>query len=396
MNNWKVILGILTLSVTMMSSGYTMLVPFLPMYLLKDMNIPSNEVTMWTGAIFSVTFIISSIMAPIWGKMSDSYGKKPMAIRASFSLAVAYFLGGISTSPLQLFGARVVQGFAAGLWSVCLVITTAIVPMDKLGMSLGILQAGQTSGHFIGPIIGGSMATLFGIKKTFFLSAAIFVFITALIFFFVPEPPKNKEPAKEKQKPKNTNLLKMPIVWEILVYGALAKVVTMLYQPILILYITQMDPDNDKVMFLAGVVFSLVGIASAITAPFWGRWGQRNGFYKEMCLASILAAIVVAFCALPRDILTFGVLIFAYGMFFAGIGPAMNAILTQNTPKEQHGLAFGYLFSADKLGGSVGPLIGGVIATLWSMSSVFYACSVLLIGMAGLVYSLHISKQHQL
>lgn len=390
MYNWKIALGVLTLSVTMMSSGYTMLVPFLPMYLLKDMNIPEDEVTMWTGAIFSVSFLISSIMSPIWGKLADSHGKKAMALRSAFSLSIAYLLGGLSSTPLQLFGARVVQGFAGGLWSICLVICTAIVPPDRLGWGLGILQAGQTTGHSIGPIIGGAMASMFGVKTSFLVSATLFFLITLLIYFFIPNLPTVPKEKKEGQK--SSNLLKMPMMWEMLIYGCLAKVVTMLYQPILVLYITQMDPDNTQVVFLAGVVFSLIGIASAITAPFWGTWGQKVGFYKEMCIACFLSAIFAAACAVPRSILPFAAMIFTYGIFFAGTGPAMNAILTRSMPKDQRGLAFGYMFSADKFGSCIGPLIGGFIATIWSMSSIFYVCGALLLCMAGTVYTLHIAK----
>ena len=70
-NNWKVTLGILTLSSVLMSSGYTMLIPFLPMYLIQDLGVDVAEVNWWSGLIFSITFLISGLMAPIWGAMAD-------------------------------------------------------------------------------------------------------------------------------------------------------------------------------------------------------------------------------------------------------------------------------------------------------------------------------------
>lgn len=75
---------------------------------------------------------------------------KMMAVRAGAGLALSYFLGGIVTTPEQMFGVRVLQGFAAGLWSACLAIATSLVPMEKLGVSLGIMQAGLTCGNVIG------------------------------------------------------------------------------------------------------------------------------------------------------------------------------------------------------------------------------------------------------
>ena len=83
-----------------MSASYTMLIPFLPMYLINELGVTSDNVNMWSGIIFSVTFIVSAVMAPIWGKLSDKKGRKPMAVRAGVGLAITYFICGI----LALFG----------------------------------------------------------------------------------------------------------------------------------------------------------------------------------------------------------------------------------------------------------------------------------------------------
>ena len=130
MKNWKIVLAILTVNVVLMAAGYTMLIPFLPMYLMNELGVSADDVKMWNGAIFSITFLIGGIMAPIWGKMADTRGKKMMAVRAGAGLALSYFFGGIVTTPEQMFGVRVLQGFAAGLWSACLAIATSLVPME--------------------------------------------------------------------------------------------------------------------------------------------------------------------------------------------------------------------------------------------------------------------------
>ena len=64
MKNWKIILAILTANVVFMSASYTMLIPFLPMYLVRELGVSQSEVTMWSGVVFSVTFLIGGIMAP--------------------------------------------------------------------------------------------------------------------------------------------------------------------------------------------------------------------------------------------------------------------------------------------------------------------------------------------
>ena len=73
--NWKAVLAILTCNVVLMSASYTMLIPFLPTYLINELGVTSDNVNMWSGIIFSVTFIVSAVMAPIWGKLSDKKGR---------------------------------------------------------------------------------------------------------------------------------------------------------------------------------------------------------------------------------------------------------------------------------------------------------------------------------
>ena len=99
--NWKVILALLTCNVLFMSASYTMIIPFLPMYLTHELGVDDTSVNLWAGLTFSVTFLVSAVMAPIWGRMADRRGKRLMAMRASLLISISYLLGGIVTSPEQ-------------------------------------------------------------------------------------------------------------------------------------------------------------------------------------------------------------------------------------------------------------------------------------------------------
>lgn len=387
MKNWKIILAILTANVVMMSAGYTMLIPFLPMYLMNELGVSLDAVKMWNGAIFSITFLIGGIMAPIWGKMADTKGKKMMAMRAGTGLAISYFLGGMVTSPEQMFGVRVIQGFAAGLWSVCLAIATSLVPIDKLGVSLGILQAGLTCGNVIGPLIGGSLASLFGMRSSFFVAGSLLTLITLIFFFYIPEPPRVE--IKKQQEKKTEQLLKRPKIREVLLYAAVAQMVILLIQPILSLYVSEINHGKGNLIFLSGFVFSLVGIASAITAPSWGRFGQRHGFYRSLCFATLSAGIMNFIVALPNTLTLFCIANFTYGLCCAGIQPSLSAVLASNTDADQRGRAFGFMFSAQQFGSMVGPLLGGTIATYFPLKSLFFVAGIMLLAVSGTVYLRH-------
>ena len=391
MKNWKVVLGILTANVVMMAAGYTMLIPFLPMYLMHELGVSAADVKLWNGAIFSITFLIGGIMAPIWGKMADTRGKKMMAIRAGAGLALSYFLGGVVMSPEQMFGVRVLQGFAAGLWSVCLAIATSLVPMEKLGVSLGIMQAGLTCGNVIGPLVGGSLASLFGMRASFFVAGSLLTIITLVFMFYIPEPPRAVvTPKKQEQTAApESKLLSQPVIRETLVYVALAQLVILLIQPILSLYVSELAEGKGDIMFLSGLAFSLVGIASALTAPSWGRFGQRHGFYKAFCFATLLSGIVSCLVAAPQTLLLFCVVNFCYGLCCAGIQPSLSAVLASNTNADERGRVFGFMFSAQQFGSMVGPLIGGAIATYAPLWSLFIVAGATLLTMSATVWLRH-------
>lgn len=389
MKNWKIILGILTANVVMMAAGYTMLIPFLPMYLMNELGVSADDVKMWNGAIFSITFLIGGIMAPIWGKMADTKGKKMMAMRAGAGLAISYFLGGLVTTPEQMFGVRVIQGFAAGLWSVCLAIATSLVPLDKLGVSLGILQAGLTCGNVVGPLVGGSLATLFGMRASFFVAGSLLTIITLVFMFYIPEPPKAVPAKKQAEEKPRVQLLKQPVVRETLVYVAIAQMVILLIQPILSLYVAELNHGEGNLIFLSGVAFSLVGIASALTAPSWGRFGQDYGFYKALCATTLLSGIMSCIVAVPQTLLLFCVCNFCYGLCCAGIQPSLSAILASNTAADQRGRVFGFMFSAQQFGSMMGPLIGGFIATYAPLKSLFVVAGIVLCIISALVWLRH-------
>lgn len=389
MKNWKVILAILTANVVFMSASYTMLIPFLPMYLIRELGVPQSDVKMWSGVVFSVTFLIGGIMAPIWGKMADKHGKKPMAIRSGLGLALSYLLGGLVTSPEQMVGVRVLQGFAAGLWSVCLAIATSSVPVGKLGMSLGILQSGLTAGNVIGPLIGGVLASAFGMRTSFYLGGAVLFIITLVFWFYIPEPPGSKASKEELEGESATALLKNPPIREALICSGIVQMVILLIQPIISLYVEQLYDGTDNIIFIAGLVFSLVGIASAITAPYWGRFGQNRGFYLSLSLSSVGAGIVMILQSVPDSLTLFAVLNFTVGLFFAGIHPSISAILANKTERTQRGRVFGMLFSAQQFGSMVGPLVGGVIATFLPLHVLFVLGGCVLLAIAAFIYKRH-------
>lgn len=370
--SWKILLAMMVTFALMMSSSYTMLIPFLPIYMQSELGATADNVSLWSGVTYAITFAISAFVSPIWGKISDKMGKKPMIIRASFLLAITYFLGGIVRTPFELFLVRAFQGIASGLWPACLVMMSACVPKNKIGISMGLMQSANICGGIIGPLLGGILATAFGMRNSFYVGAVALSLITVTTILFIKEPPV--APEKEINKAQNTSYLtfiKDKNILILLLCVCMTNLVILQIQPIVSLYVQQLSHNSDKAVLLTGFIMSLGGIAGALASPLWGKTGQKVGFYKTITLAFISAGLLMSLQGVPNSLVLFGLMQFLCGLGFSGIFPSANSILVLLTPPSSRGMGFGSLFSAQMIGGALGPVIGGVIVSFMSFNTVY-------------------------
>lgn len=370
--SWKILLAMMVTFALMMSSSYTMLIPFLPIYMQSELGATADNVSLWSGVTYAITFAISAFVSPIWGKLSDKMGKKPMIIRASFLLAITYFLGGIVRTPFELFLVRAFQGIASGLWPACLVMMSACVPKNKIGISMGLMQSANICGGIIGPLLGGILATAFGMRNSFYVGAVALSLITVTTILFIKEPPV--APEKEINKAQNTSYLtfiKDKNILILLLCVCMTNLVILQIQPIVSLYVQQLSHNSDKAVLLTGFIMSLGGIAGALASPLWGKTGQKVGFYKTITLAFISAGLLMSLQGVPNSLVLFGLMQFLCGLGFSGIFPSANSILVLLTPPSSRGMGFGSLFSAQMIGGALGPVIGGVIVSFMRFNTVY-------------------------
>ena len=370
--SWKILLAMMVTFALMMSSSYTMLIPFLPIYMQSELGATADNVSLWSGVTYAITFAISAFVSPIWGKLSDKMGKKPMIIRSSFLLAITYFLGGIVRTPFELFLVRAFQGIASGLWPACLVMMSACVPKNKIGISMGLMQSANICGGIIGPLLGGILATAFGMRNSFYVGAVALSLITVTTILFIKEPPVAPEKEINKaQNPSYLTFIKDKNILILLLCVCMTNLVILQIQPIVSLYVQQLSHNSDKAVLLTGFIMSLGGIAGALASPLWGKTGQKVGFYKTITLAFISAGLLVSLQGVPNSLVLFGLMQFLCGLGFSGIFPSANSILVLLTPPSSRGMGFGSLFSAQMIGGALGPVIGGVIVSFMSFNTVY-------------------------
>lgn len=381
--NWRKILWSLWVGVIISSTSYTMLLPFLPLY-LGDLGADEQMIKLWSGAVFAVTFLISAVMSPLWGRLADKSGKRRMLIRAGLSLGLVYFLGSLVRSPLELFLVRMLQGFATGFVPAALSIVASTVPEDKMGFSLGIMQTATLTGTILGPLFGGGLAHLFGIRASFSVASACILTGTTVIGLVVQEP--ERQPAAAQAGSIVADLQRMfadRLMKNMLGLLAIAQIGVMMLQPLIALHVADLEGSGEGVVLTSGFIFSASGVAGAIAAPLWGRLGQRAGFMKILAIGFAGSGFFSLFPYFTADIWLFGMLQFAFGFFIAAVYPALNTVVAMHTDAAFRGRAFGLMMSANQFGSMIGPLLGSV-ASVWLGIRAIFVCVGLLLLATGL------------
>ena len=362
-----------------------MVIPFLPLYLL-EIGVSPERVNMWSGFIFSVTFLVAAVMAPYWGRCADKSGRRRMIMRAGFSLAIVYLLGAFVRNPVDLLVVRILQGIANGFVPASMAIVAASTPPDKMGFSLGIMQTTLLIGGILGPVIGGTLSHLFGMRLSFVVAAAIIFLGTLMVGALVAEP-KNcqAQPESSIRDDLKAALSNRKLVAVLLLLFSV-QAVSMILQPLITLYVVQLQGNTDGVVFTAGIVYSLAGVAGACSAPLWGRMGQRAGFLRILVTAFLGAGIFNLGQFFAGDIYQFAGLQFLYGLFIVGVFPAINTIAVSCSDAGSQGRIFGLTTTANQLGSMIGPLLGGGISSWLGIKPVFLVTGGILLLLGAIVF----------
>ena len=373
---WVVTLTILVASAFLMDMSFTMITPFLPVYLSSELGAKASEVDMWSGAVFAVTFFVSGLLGPVWGVLADRKSRKLMALRASIGLTISYALCGIVQTPMQLFAARFFQGLCAGLYPALLALLAASIPARKTGLSMGLMQGGMTVGAVIGPFVGGVLADYFGMRESFFVASVALGLISLLIGFCIKEKPRTIKVTSRNWF--DWSVLRQPAIFKMLIACAVIHASLFSAQPILPLYIAQLQGSMDNIMMLSGTIFSVCAISIMIASPILGAAGQKFGFLKVLSCSLFFAGLLISAQVLGRTPFEFGVWRFIAGFAIAGLIPLVNSIISTECPPDKKGEVFGFNFLTGHAGMALGPFAAGALSGWFGYQAVIVASGLIL------------------
>ena len=364
-------------------AGMTILLPFLPNY-IRDLGVSDETaVVFWSAAAFSASFIAAGLVSPIWGYLADLYGRKPMLIRACLGMTIAISAMGMARNVYELVALRALAGFLGGYTSGCVILVASQTPKNRSAWALGKLSIGSLSGSLTGPLIGGVLPRLMGLRETFWMTGAT-IFVAFLLTAFVIREDRSLRPKRENGRlPPLGRLVKdwRPILL-MLASACLLLVANMSIEPIVTLYVGQIARPGDDVVLYAGAAMSAGAFAAIIAAPTVGRLADRHGHWRLVALSFAAAGALLvpqAFVEAPWQLVA---LRFLMGLTLAGLMPAITALIRRSAPDAAIGRILGLSQSAQYFGQIAGPFAGAAVAARFGMRAVFLATALALLATA--------------
>jgi len=361
--------------------GFSISNPFLPFY-IQELGVSGlTQVAFWVGLINSSAPIAMALASPIWGLIADRYGRKPMLVRAMLGGSLMIGLAGTVANVQQLAVLRIAQGALTGTVAAAVTLVATSVPRERCGFALGLLQTAIFAGSSLGPSLGGVIGGSYG-YRTAFLGSGILLFLASLLVLllvheqFVPAPPQKQHGSALAAAVRS--IVSDPILLAMVGLLMLINLSASVTAPVLPLYVQTLVPSVREASTATGMILGASALANALAAVWIGRSVDRLGRRRVLLACLSIASLICFPQAFTRHPMQLLVLRAILGFAMGGVGPVANAIIAERAPEGRQGGIYGMSTSLNALGGALGPMLGTLIVTGWSIGGVFPATGALL------------------
>ena len=386
---WRTTLWAMVMVQLVMSTSFSFLSPIMPLFLPQIGVHTVSGVDLWAGILASTTSFIGVFVSPLWGRMSDRYGRKLMVLRSSLAISICTILMGTVGSVWELFALRVLMGMFSGFSAASVVMVASQVPERRLGYALGLLSTGQLSGSLMGPLLGGGLADLTGSYRwPFFIAGTIGLTAFTLCLLLVHE--RFTVPKEKRPRPSLVTSFRMitrsRALSALVLVLLLTQFATQSIQPVIVLFVKELVGDRPELGSLAGLAFSSTGLTAVLAASLLGRATDRFGGRTVLLISLTGAVLMTAPQAIIHTYWVFLAARMALGLFVEGVIPATNVLIGKMTAVTDRGFVYGTTASAYFLGNALGPLTGGSVGAAFGLRWVFVVTATLLCATLAWVY----------
>ncbi|MHB0871708.1 MAG: MFS transporter [Chloroflexota bacterium] len=360
----------------LMMMGFVVIMPFIPLY-VQELGVTDPSATVfWSGAIFAAFGVAAFFTGPLMGSLADRIGPKPVILWGFAVASLAFLLMGAASNLYLLVLLRFLQGlFGAGAPAATSSMVANSAPKPKMGQAFGFYQTSMTVASGVGPLVGGIVADVVGLREAFFVSSGLMVvgFLAALLFIpGVRFPSHGPRPGPIKELRQIAGSRALLTVWVALV---MLQVSMFFIIPIYPLFLQELGVA--QVASTMGVLMAVNAMASTFATPVSGLLADRRGHRRVLIGSLGCNGLAIGATAVVSSLTQLVGLQVVGSILGSGIGPTTSSLAAEASPKHQRGGAFGMLSTARTMGVMLGPLVGGVVVQLAGLRGAFVATGLL-------------------
>lgn len=355
--------------------GFGIVIPILPYY-AESFGAGGQELGFLMLAYSGMQFL----MAPVWGKFSDKWGRRPILLMSILGTALALFFLSRAETLTQLYLGRLAAGFFGANLSTAYAYISDITTEENRAKGMGIIGAGFGLGFIFGPAVGGLLSP-FGYGAPMLAGAVLAAFNLVVAYFVISEPPIDEETRRRRRARKlDVPTLKLAFSRPKTQAGISAFF-------LFTLAVVQMEVAFA--LFLKGK-FGLDAKAAGMLLGFNGicmvlmQGGAVGRLAKRFGETSLIAAGAL-FCGLGLAIFAlspvFWGMVFGLGVLAIGHGiahPSLSSLTSKGAAPEDRGLVMGVFQSAGSLSRVIGPVLAGAAFDHISPQTPFFVGTIFL------------------
>jgi MFS transporter, DHA1 family, tetracycline resistance protein len=352
--------------------GFGLVIPLLPFYAVRFSASP-QEVT----ALVAVYSLMQFLTAPLWGRLSDQVGRRPVLLLSLTASALAYLWLGRATALWMLFGARGFAGACAGNIAAAQAYIADVTKPEERARGMGLIGAAFGLGFMIGPAIGGLLAgkdpLTADLETPAWVAAGLsFLALLGVALLLSESLPADRRDGAASRGRVGALLgaLHRPILSRLILIFFLAILAIAGMQSVFAIWaMPQLGWGPRQV----GYVFAYVGLISAVLQG--GLIGRLTGhFGEERLLVGGLALLGAGLLFLPfaRDVPVLAAVLTALALGGGLMQPTLSSLISQQAAGEEQGEVMGVSQSAASLSRVLGPFAAGFCFAAFGRNSPYF------------------------
>ncbi|MCM6832860.1 MFS transporter [Leuconostoc mesenteroides] len=358
----------------MAGMAFSEAMPFLALYIMQISHFNQAQVSFYAGISYAASYLVVILVSPIWGKIADQHGRKPMLLRTAAGMGIVIILLSCVTNIWQIIILRLCQGLFDGYTPSVIALIAAETPLEERSVVISKLSTGYIIGGLMGPLIGGVLATIFSIRMTFFITGIILLCVVFISFYGIQENFQkiNTSPTEKLASSKKESVWTVPILI-LLSATMLIQFVESAIIPYVSLMIKDLLFSEHYLTIMTGIVSALPGVATAVFATFIGKMSSHFGTLKILKLCELAAIIIYALLGMTTSLMFFAGLRFLIGIANAGMTPMIQVLLSKASNRLS--TVFSMSLSAQSLGSLAGSILGAYLSQFMPLNNLFYIAS---------------------